>query len=149
MRPYGFDDFALLAGRLLIAPLFIYDAGQFVRLPTDTAAYMSQFGVPSVLLYPVALIEAGGGLLVAAGLMSRPAALALAGFCLLTAAIFHHDFANPGEIVQFGKDCGLAGGFLMLSARGSGRLSVDEALGRRRAGEKSAPVGQRRVAGRL
>jgi putative oxidoreductase len=43
---------------------------------------MEAAGVPGALLPLVVLVEAGGGLLVALGLFTRPAALALAGFTL-------------------------------------------------------------------
>ena len=105
-----------LAGRVLIAAVFIYDATLMVRFPGPNVAYMEQFGVPGLLLYPTALFQFLGGLAIVFGVWLRPLAVAFAGFCLLTAALFHHDFANASELIQFGKDLGLAGGFLLLAA---------------------------------
>jgi putative oxidoreductase len=105
-----------LAGRVLLAVVFIYDATLMVRFPADNVAYMQQFGLPAALLYPTAAFQVVGGLMIVLGLWLRPVALAFAGFCLLTAVVFHHDFAAASEVIQFGKDVGLAGGFLLLAA---------------------------------
>jgi putative oxidoreductase len=105
-----------LAGRILIAAIFIYDATLLVRFPADNMAYMQQYGLPGLLLYPTAAFQFFGGLAIVFGLWLRPLALAFAGFCVLTAAVFHRDFAQASELIQFGKDLGLAGGFLILAA---------------------------------
>ncbi len=118
----------LLAGRVLIAILFIYDATLMVRFPDANAAYMAAFGMPALLLYPTAVLQFAGGVLVLIGAWARPAALALAAFCLATALIFHRQLADTSELIQFGKDIGLAGGYLLLAARGAGALSVDRIL---------------------
>ncbi len=107
-----------LAGRVFIAAIFIYDATLIVRFPADNLAYMQQYGVPGLLLYPTAAFQFFGGLAIVFGLWLRPLALAFAGFCLMTAILFHRDFADVSELIQFGKDVGLAGGFLFLAAGG-------------------------------
>ena len=107
-----------LAGRIFIAAVFIYDATLMVRFPADNMAYMEQYGVPGLLLYPTALFQFFGGLAIVFGLCLRPVALAFAGFCLLTAIVFHRDLADANVLIQFGKDLGLAGGFLFLAAGG-------------------------------
>jgi len=121
----GFRDPILLVGRLFIAAIFIYDATLAVRFADANVAYMQQFGVPGFLLYPAAIFQFVGGLLILVGLYARATALAFAGFCVLTALIFHHEWADLNELVQFGKDFGLAGGYLFLTAAGAGRWSVD------------------------
>ncbi len=123
-------DPLLLAGRVLIAALFVYDATVLVRSPEAIAAYMEEFGVPSLLLYPTAILQFAGGLMIVIGFRARPAALALAAFCLATALLFHRQLADPNELIQFGKDLGLAGGYLFLAAAGAGRFSLDRRLHR-------------------
>ena len=123
-------DPLLLIGRVLIAALFIDDATLMVRFADANAAYMEQFGLSGLLLYPTALLQFAGGVLVLFGAWTRPAALALAAFCLATALVFHHQLADTGEIIQFGKDIGLAGGYLFLAAEGAGTVSVDHRLRR-------------------
>ncbi len=121
----------LLIGRVLIAVLFIYDATLMVRFADANAAYMEQFGLPGQLLYPTAMLQFAGGVLVLIGAWARLAALALAVFCLATALVFHHQLADTNELIQFGKDIGLAGGYLFLAAEGAGTVSVDHGLRRR------------------
>ena len=62
------------------------------------------------------------------GWKTRTAALLLAGFCLLTATIFHHNFADQQQMIHFLKDLAIAGGFLVLLANGAGPLSLDRRL---------------------
>jgi uncharacterized membrane protein YphA (DoxX/SURF4 family) len=49
-------------------------------------------------------------------------------FCVLTALTFHHNLADLTELIQFGKDFGLVGGFLFLAAGGAGDWSLDARL---------------------
>ena len=114
-----------LTGRLLLAQLFIIEA--FLKLGDlpATEAYMSHYGVPVLLLLPAVALELGGGLLIALGWQTRPAALALAGFCLATAAIFHGNLADRSQVIHLQKDMAIAGAFLILCMRGAGRLSLD------------------------
>lgn len=107
-----------IVGRILIAAIFIYDATLMVRFAPDNIAYMEQFGLPGALLYPTALFQFLGGLAIVFGLWLRPVALAFAGFCLATALVFHHNLADTNELIQFGKDLALAGGFLILATDG-------------------------------
>jgi putative oxidoreductase len=118
--PWG--DFA---GRLLLAQLFLIEALLKLSDYPATEAYMIQYGVPGLLLLPAIALELGGGLLIALGWQIRPATLALAGFCLATAAIFHGNLADRGQVIHFQKDIALAGAFLILAMRGAGRFSLD------------------------
>lgn len=125
----AFRNLALLVGRIFIAAIFIYDATLIARFPGDNLGYIESFGVPGFLLWPTALFQFVGGILIVLGLLTRLTALGLAGFCLLTALIFHRNAADVMETIQFGKDFGLAGGFLFLVAGGAGGWSVDARLG--------------------
>jgi putative oxidoreductase len=118
-------NLALLAGRILIAAIFIYDATLLARSPADNIAYLESFGVPGAMLWPTAIFQFIGGLMIVAGLLTRLTSLGFAGFCLLTALTFHHNLADLTELIQFGKDFGLAGGFLFLAAGGAGARSLD------------------------
>lgn len=118
-------NLALLAGRILVAGVFIYDAMLLVRYQEANVAFMERFGVPGLMLWPTAAFQFFGGILIILGLWTRLVALAFAGFCVLTALTFHRDFAVTDEIIQFGKDFAIAGGFLFLAAAGAGRWSAD------------------------
>jgi putative oxidoreductase len=118
-------NLALLAGRIMLSGVFIYDATLVFRFPEPNAAFLADHGVPSILLLPAGALQLIAGIFVAVGLWTRLAALALAGFSVTTALIFHRDFGQVSEIVQFGKDIAIAGGFLALAAAGAGRWSTD------------------------
>jgi putative oxidoreductase len=122
-------DFAFLVGRIFMAAIFIYDSVLIAQAPAGNQAYMESFGVPGFLLWPTALFQFVGGVFLILGFLSRPTALAFAGFCILTALIFHANFGDVMEAIQFGKDFGLAGGFLLLTAAGAGGWSLDARLG--------------------
>ena len=117
-----------LLGRLLLAALFLSDGWTVVNNYGATADYLAQFGVPSLLLVPALILQVGGGLLVAVGWNTRLAALALSLFCISTALIFHNQFGDPNEEIQFWKDLAIAGGFLVLASRGAGAFSLDSYL---------------------
>jgi putative oxidoreductase len=77
-------------------------------------------------LLPAAIaLEAIAGLLVLVGLFTRCAAIALAVFCIFTAAVFHNKFSDINQVLHFEKDLAIAGGFLVLAAFGPGGLSLD------------------------
>ena len=121
-----------LAGRLALSALFIYEGAIQIPQYDTVAAYMAGYGVSPALLPLVIATELGGGLLVAAGLWTRWAALALAGFCLLTALFFHFDLADADQVVHLFKNLAMAGGFLLLVGSGAGPLSLDHWLAARR-----------------
>jgi putative oxidoreductase len=116
-------------GRLLLSLIFIMGgASKFADL-AGTGAYMQSAGVPSALALPAAAFELLGGLAILVGWQTRITALLLAGFCVLTALLFHRDFANQVMMIMFMKNLGLAGGFLTLYAHGAGGMSMDARKG--------------------
>ena len=88
---------------------------------------MQANGVDPRLLPLVILTELGGGLLVLIGLKVRWAAIALCGFCLMTAAIIHW---RADEMIEVQKNVAMAGGFLALAVFGPGRWSLEGWRGR-------------------
>ena len=122
----AFDPYFKAAGRALLSLLFIWGGVGKIMSYSGAQAYMAKSGVPGELLPLVILTELGGGLAILAGWQTRWVALALAGFCVLSAVIFHNEFGDRTQLIQFLKNLGLAGGFLVLAAAGPGALSVDE-----------------------
>lgn len=116
---------AELLGRILIAVLFLISGLAKIGAYAGTQTYMASMGVPGVLLPLVILTEAGGAIAILLGWKMRWAAFALAGFCILTATLFHSHFADKGQMTSFMKDIALAGGFLVLFAHGAGAWSLD------------------------
>lgn len=118
-------DFSELTGRVLIAAIFIISGVGKIGGYAGTQGYMEAMGVPGALLPLVILAEVGGGLLVVFGLWTRLSALALAGFSLLSALLFHANLGDPMQQIMFLKNVAIAGGFLFLFAHGAGRISLD------------------------
>jgi putative oxidoreductase len=114
-----------LAGRILLAILFLLSGIGKVGAYSATAAFMSASGVPGALLPLVIATEIGGALAIVAGWNTRLVAFLLAGFCLLSALAFHRNFADQAQMVNFLKNVSIAGGFLLLVAYGPGPLSID------------------------
>jgi putative oxidoreductase len=118
-------------GRLLLAAIFLHEAWAKLTAYDAAVGYMQAFGLPGWLLPFAIAVELVGGILVIAGLYTRVAALALALFCVATAVLFHNKFGNRNELLHFEKDLAIAGGFLVLAARGGGAWALDALRGRR------------------
>jgi putative oxidoreductase len=127
---------AALAGRLLLAAIFLHEAWSKLAAYSAALAYMQAFGVPGQLLPLAIAVELGCGLLILCGYHTRTAALILAGFCLATAVLFHGKFGDRNQILHFEKDLAIAGGLLVLFAHGAGAWALD-AL--RSAGKTASP----------
>lgn len=115
---------ASLAGRILLSAIFILAGIEKIMGYDASAGYMQSFGVPGALLPLVILTELGGGLAILLGVFSRWAALALAGFCIIAAAIFHSNFGDQMQMIMFLKNMAIAGGLLLLYANGPGAYAV-------------------------
>lgn len=118
-------DATLLAGRILLALIFIMSGWGKIGGYAGSQQYMESMGVSGALLPLVIVAELGGGLAVAFGLLTRIAAVGLAVFTLLAALFFHTDFANQAQFISFMKNLAITGGFLVLAVHGPGALSID------------------------
>ena len=114
-----------LTGRILLALMFVMSGFTKISAYAGTQQFMEAVGVPGVLLPLVILLELVGGLMIAAGFFTRVTALALAGFTLVSAVLFHANFGDQVQMIMFMKNLSIAGGFLMLVAFGPGALSID------------------------
>jgi putative oxidoreductase len=114
-----------LAGRILLSVLFVVSGVGKIGAYSGTAAYMASAGVPGALLPIVIALEVLGAVAIVLGWKTRPVAALLAGFTLLSAALFHNNFADQVQSIMFLKNLAIAGGFLLLIARGAGPLSLD------------------------
>jgi len=119
------ESSAELVGRILLASLFLLSGVSKLGAYGATAAYMSSAGVPGALLPAVIAVELLGSLAVIVGWKTRAAAALLAGFSLLTAFLFHNNFADQIQMIMFLKNVSIAGGFLLLVANGAGAISLD------------------------
>ena len=65
---------------------------------------MPQHGVIGLLLPVAIFVELAGALLLIVGFRARFVALALAGFCVVTALLFHANFADRTQMFHFLKN---------------------------------------------
>jgi putative oxidoreductase len=115
-----------VTGRILLASLFVVAGAGKITGYAGTAGYMAAMGVPAILLPLVIALELGGGLALAAGFQTRAIAFLLAGFSIVSALIFHSNFADQTQQVMFLKNIALAGGLLMVVANGAGAYAIDK-----------------------
>jgi putative oxidoreductase len=120
----------LLAARILLGLLFVMAGIGKLGDVAGFAGYMASGGVPAALAWPVVLFEILGGLALILGVATRPVALALGAFCVVSGVLYHFDPADQMQMTQLLKNLGLAGGYLALAVTGAGALSVDARMGR-------------------
>jgi putative oxidoreductase len=127
----GFNDIALLIGRILIAVLFLIAAYNKAKGLTGTTAYFTRLGIPapSIMAPVVIAFEAIAGLLLLAGFKTRLVALTVAVFVVIAALIAHTNFADGNQLNHFLKNLAIAGGLLALFVSGAGAFSVDAKKG--------------------
>ncbi|HQU69378.1 MAG TPA: DoxX family protein [Albidovulum sp.] len=124
---------ATLLARILISILFIISGYGKLGDVAGFTGYMTSGGVPAIFAWPTIALEFLGGLAILVGAFTRPVALALAGFSLLSALMFHFVPADQMQMIMFMKNLAIAGGLLLLAAQGAGVYSVDALLGRKSA----------------
>jgi putative oxidoreductase len=114
-----------LLGRILIVGLFLLSGISKLGAYTATAGYMVSMGVPSGVLPLVIATEVLGSLAVILGWRTRVVSFLMAGFTLLTAVLFHSNFADQMQMIMFMKNVSIAGAFLLLTVHGAGPISLD------------------------
>jgi len=119
------EKLAMPAGRVLIAFMFVLSGVGKISNYAGTQGYMESVGVPGFILPVVIALEVLGGIAIIVGWQTRLAALALAGFCIISAILFHFDPSNQAQMITFMKNFAIAGGFLFLVARGPGAYALD------------------------
>ena len=119
------NNFLNIAGRVLLAHIFLLSGYGKIAGYAGTQAYMAAKGVPGEMLPLVILLELGGGLAILAGFMTRWVALAFALFCMVSALLFHFEPGNQGQMINFMKNFAMAGGFLLLAQVGAPYISID------------------------
>jgi putative oxidoreductase len=111
--PIGFVS---IAGRVLLAALFILAGIAKITGPRPFLDHMAAHRIPGLLLPAVIALEFGAGLALLLAWQLPLAAGALALFCLATAFGFHLDLANKAERTLFFKDIAIAGALFMIAA---------------------------------
>jgi putative oxidoreductase len=121
-----------LAGRLLIAALFLPAGISKITGFAGTVGYIGSVGLPlpAVGAALAIAVEVLGGLALIVGYQTRLAALALALFTLVASFFFHAYWSVPAEQafmqqLLFFKNIAVVGGLFVLAAHGAGAWSLD------------------------
>ena len=122
---HAVSQLAAPLGRGLLASIFIVSGINKILGYSGTQAYMEAMGVPGFLLPVVIALEVAGGIAVLLGWQARLSAFLLAGFCVLSALLFHSNLSDQMQMLNFMKNLTIAGGFLMIVAHGAGKYSLD------------------------
>lgn len=112
-------------GRLMMSLIFVVVGIQQASNPETVRAHMDLHGVMSALLPVAIILQIAGAIAIVCGYWTRIFAFLLAGFSIMTAFLFHVDFADPAEFELFMRDVALAGGMLVLCARGPSDWTFD------------------------
>jgi putative oxidoreductase len=123
---------AALAGRILLALLFVFSGIEKVVDPAGTIGYMKSAGMPMPQFFLVAsiVLELGASAMLTVGWKARWAAWALFLFMIPLTVIFHNPFASdPAQFqmqtIHLMKNLAIMGGLLMAAAFGPGAWSLD------------------------
>ena len=129
----NFCQYLPLIGRVLLGNIFVLAGFGKLANPAGAVGYMTAYGIPyaNLLVWPAALVEFGGGILLMIGWHARCAATALVLFTALATVIFHQ-FWNVGadqmqmQQIMFLKNLAIIGGLLYVVAYEIGRASCRE-----------------------
>ena|SRR3990172_1464214 len=133
----GLQNIGPLAGRILIALIFIMSGWGKITGFEGTVGYIASKGLPlpQAVAVIAIILELGGGLMVVAGYKARWGAAALIVFTAVAALFFHNFWAVPADQAQnqmahFMKNLAIIGGLLYVAVHGSGPLSVERSTAR-------------------
>jgi putative oxidoreductase len=121
------SSYVSLAGRLIVAPLFLLSGLSKLAAPAATIGMIESVGLPLPTLgYAMAvLVEIVGSLALLAGYRTRAVASIMALFTVGAALAFHSNLADQNQFIHFFKNISITGGLLQIVAFGAGRFSLD------------------------
>ena len=115
-------------GRIFLSAIFLISGVSKTFNYEGTIEYMESFGVPEYLAIPAIILEILFPLLLILGYQTKISALIMAIFTIVVAIIFHADFADQMQFTSFFKNIAIAGGFLIIFVKGTGKYSIDYKL---------------------
>lgn len=132
-------SYLALAGRILLALIFVVAGINKVVHWSDSVGYMAASGLPAVPLLLVAAIaiELVGATMLLIGYKTEISSLVLFAYLIPVTLVFHsfwrfHGMEAQMQLVNFLKNLSIMGGLLGLAATAPSRVSVDNALMHRR-----------------
>lgn len=125
------SDVVILLARFLLTALFLITGWEKLTNFSGTAKYMESTGAPMPgLSTAVAIVmEFGVGIALMLGIFTRPLALLLCLFTLVTALIGHRYWNFQGSerhanLLNFYKNLSIMGGLLLLAVTGAGQYAL-------------------------
>ncbi|HEY6240304.1 MAG TPA: DoxX family protein [Burkholderiales bacterium] len=125
-RSPSMNNLAALAGRILIALIFLLSGIDKIVHYAPTLGYMTKAGLPfpQVLLVASVIVEIVAALAIITGWKTRWAAGALILWMIPVTWVFHNPSGGQEQMVHFMKNLTITGGLLVLWALGPGGLSL-------------------------
>ena len=123
----GFIARILLAQVYLIVGFYshIYQSITNPNFYDNFQIYLGVFGLPGIFAPLMILVEITGSVLLLLGWKTRLSALLLAGYSLFIALVFHHNLANPQEMLSFLQYLAVTGGLLLVAGNSPGAYTLD------------------------
>ena len=112
-------------GRIFLSTIFLIEGFKKLFFQEQTIEFMEAYGVPGILFIPSVIVEILFPLLIIVGYKTKVASLVMILFILTVTMIFHTDFSNEMQLIAFLKNIAIAGGFLIIFARSTGKYSID------------------------
>ena len=114
-----------ILGRIFLSTIFIIEGLRKLFFQEQTIEFMEAYRVPGILFFPSVIVEILFPLLIIIGYKTKLASLVMILFILTVTIIFHTDFGNEMQLIAFLKNIAIAGGFLIIFARSTGKYSID------------------------
>ena len=105
--------------------LFLIEGFGKISMQENVIMYMENYGVPAILFVPATVLEILFPIILIVGYKTKWAASVMAIFTFTVAIIFHTDFSEEMQMILFLKDIAIAGGFMIIAAYGSSKISLD------------------------
>ncbi|MEW5807110.1 MAG: DoxX family protein [Acidobacteriota bacterium] len=116
-----------LVGRILISIIFLSSGIGKIFQFSGTRQYMASHGIPAVGLFLLGAIflEIVGGLSLLLGCASRVGAFLLIVFLIPTTLIFHLNWSDQMQLIQFMKNLAILGGLFLILTHGSMKYGIN------------------------
>jgi len=138
VKTFGADvvrDGGIVVARILLVLLFLIRGWDKMNNISGTMDYFAGVGLQltGVAVVIAVVVELVFGVAILLGVFTRPLALLLAVYTIVTALIGHHYWTLTGgaqvnNLIHFYKNVGIVGGFILLYVTGPGKYSIDSRL---------------------
>lgn len=123
------QNLLMLVGRILMAAMFLWSGYGRLASLTSVHNYIGDWGVPGFIKPMLVFWEMVGGIMLALGIYTRPVAISLALFVLLSCFFVHLHDDDILQLISFMKNMALMGGFMYVAAFGAGDWSLGKRWG--------------------